>query len=190
MKKQKFKKLQNLSLWLLALSFLLITGMQCKKENTDTPGLPAATQEGKNTLGFLLNGEAWTPKGLKGSKANLSISYDPTFKNGVLSVSAFRYLNSDDDTSFALGIVDSLSTKNIPYRFEVKNKSLGSLNFSDKNFCDYLHVDTTIYQKGYLLISKLDKTQRIVSGSFEVTIYNEDCGDTIKITQGRFDMKY
>jgi hypothetical protein len=46
---------------LLAFSFLLISG-SCKKEKTGTDGLPAATQEGKNTFGCLVNGKAFVAK--------------------------------------------------------------------------------------------------------------------------------
>ncbi|MFZ6025669.1 MAG: hypothetical protein ACOYVG_14560 [Bacteroidota bacterium] len=37
---------------------------KCRKDKLGSNGLPAATQEGKNTLGFLLNGQPWTPKDL------------------------------------------------------------------------------------------------------------------------------
>ena len=43
---------------------------ECKKNKPDSNALPAATQEGKNTLGFSLNGQPWTPQGNNGT-ANL-----------------------------------------------------------------------------------------------------------------------
>jgi len=49
---------------LLVLSSIFAT---CKKNPTDSNGLPPATQEGKNTFGFLLNGQVWTPQGNNGT---------------------------------------------------------------------------------------------------------------------------
>jgi len=64
----------------------------CKKEKIDPNALPQTTQEGKNTLGFLLNGQTWTPNGFNGT-ANLSLSYDATFSGGVFNLAAYRYVN-------------------------------------------------------------------------------------------------
>ncbi len=67
--------------------FLIITLFsfaKCHKDKIDSNGLPAATQEGKNTLGFILNGKPWTPKGFNGT-ANLSLYYDPIYSGGVFS---------------------------------------------------------------------------------------------------------
>ncbi len=56
---------------------------QCKKPKVDSNGLPAATQEGKNTFGFLLNGQPWPPHGFNGT-ANLSLYYDAAIAGGGL----------------------------------------------------------------------------------------------------------
>lgn len=162
---------------------------QCKKNHTDSNGLPADTQEGKNTLGFLLNGQPWKPQGNSGT-GNLSIDFDPGFNNGIMGIAAYRTISATDKTQFGLGIVDSLNFKSAPFSLIIKKKSLGGLSFSTKNYCDILHVDTTIYETGRINITKLDRTNRIVSGTFEGILYNQICGDTIKITDGRFDMKY
>ena len=43
--------------------------------------------------------------------------------------------------------------------------------------------------KGQLLILALDETRRIISGTFSFTAIN-DQGETVEITDGRFDMRY
>ena len=176
----------------------LITGLliltvfcfaECKKNKPDSNGLPAATQEGKNTLGFLLNGEPWKPEGFSGV-GNLSIDYDQGFNNGILGIVAYRTISSSDKTQFILGIIDSLNFRNAPFTLIVKKKSIAALSFSTKKYCDILHVDTAIYQTGSITISKLDRINKIVSGTFEGILFKQMCGDTIKITNGRFDMKF
>ncbi|HEX8350349.1 MAG TPA: hypothetical protein VF598_10335 [Hymenobacter sp.] len=46
------------SVFCLTSMVLLLTAAGCKKEKTELERLPAATQEGKNTFGFLLDGKA------------------------------------------------------------------------------------------------------------------------------------
>ena len=48
------------------------------------------------------------------------------------------------------------------------------------------YVDTT--KTNLVKISRLDLTSGIVSGEFEFTAVNSNLQDTIKITQGRFDL--
>jgi hypothetical protein len=167
---------------------------QCKKDKqsstSDNPyGLPNATQEGKNTLGFLLNGVAWTPKGYNGT-ANLSIDFDEGVNNGIMGIVAYRTLSSADKTQFILGITDSLNFKLAPFTNYINTVSIGGLSFSTKDYCDILHADNTIFQEGKISILKLDRTAKIVSGTFEGRIFKQICGDTLKITLGRFDMSY
>ena len=161
----------------------------CKKSNIDSNGLPPATEEGKNTLGFLLNGQPWKPQGNSGI-GNLSIDFDSGFNNGILGIVAYRTLSSSDKTQFILGIADSLNFKTAPFTLVIMKKSIGGLSFSTSSYCDILHTDTTIYETGKINITKLDRTSRIISGTFEGVLFKQICGDTVRITDGRFDMKY
>jgi len=174
---------------IILLTFTLSGCIGCKKEVTDPNGLPAATQEGKNTLGFLLNGQPWTPKGFSGT-ANLSIDFDSGINNGILGIVAYRTLSSADKTQFILGITDSANLKSAPFTVIIKKKSIGALSFSTKEYCDLNHNDTTIYQSGQISIVKLDRINRIIAGTFNGILYKQTCGDTIKITEGRFDLKF
>ena len=63
---------------------------QCKKTEADpVDQLPPATQTGANTLGCLVNGQAWTPAGNSGP-SNYAISYDPN-PYGVFDLTSYRY---------------------------------------------------------------------------------------------------
>lgn len=166
----------------------------CKKHHNqpkaDNPyGLPNATQSGKNTLGFLLNGEPWTPKGYNGT-ANLSIDFDERINNGIVGIVSYRTVSASDKTQFILGIDDSLNFKSAPFSLSISISSAGGLSFSTKTYCDILHTDATVYQTGNINITRLDRSARIISGTFEGVLFKQTCGDTLKITNGRFDMKY
>ena len=80
---------------------LAISCSSCKKNVTPTSddnGLPAATQEGKNTLGFLLNGQPWTPKGFDGT-SNLSIDVDFGFSQGIFDIGSYKITESKEAIS-------------------------------------------------------------------------------------------
>lgn len=167
---------------------LLLIGPGCRKQ-LDANGLPKATQEGKNTLGFLLNGQPWAPKGFSGT-GNLSIDFDPGIRKGIMGIVAYRTMSNSDQTQFLLGIGDSLNFKQAPFTVAVQPGSLGAMSFSTKEYCDLNHNDPGTFRSGEITVTRLDRSNGIVSGTFHVTLYKSSCGDTIRITEGRFDMKF
>ncbi len=179
--------------YLLLLATIVLCSLQCRKTPrppaTDIPGLPPATQTGANTLGFLLNGQPWTPQGSNGT-ANLSIDFDPGIDNGILGILGYRVLNASNSSQIVLGIRDSLNFIKPPQSYRIGKPSMGGLIFSDQFFCTRDSDDNTNFCEGFIRIQKLDRINRIISGSFECKLFNPSCGDTIKITNGRFDMKF
>lgn len=173
---------------LLVLLFLLFCSASCRKNKADNKGLPPATQEGKNTLGFLLNGQPWTPQGFNGT-ANLSIDVDFGFNQGVFGIAAYRILSSNNREYFGIGIKDSLNFLTVPSTLPMNKYSIANSRFST-NACDMSFYDTTVVRSGNLNITKFDKVNRIISGTFNSILYEPSCGDTIRITQGRFDLKF
>lgn len=103
------------------------------KTNTDANGLPPATQTGTNTLGFLLNGQPWSPQGQIGVSANLTVNVDFGYNKGVFGISAYK-ANNGSKTYFGLGIRDSLNFISIPSTILLTQKSLMVISFSD-DFC-------------------------------------------------------
>lgn len=178
------------SIYLLLLT-ITICFTQCRKEkpansnDNNIPGLPPATQIGANTLGFLLNGVPWTPQGPN----NLSIDYDPGFNDGILGIVAYRKVLNTDNSVFSFGIQDSLNFMTFPKSLAISKSSLAQFSFTDKFYCERIHYDTIIFRSGELTITLFDRANRIVAGKFNTTLFNPSCSDTIKITNGRFDIK-
>lgn len=171
------------------LLIILINTAGCKKHKHDNPvdKLPPATQTGANTLAFLLNGEPWTPKGWSGGTTNLSLYYDESFRGGILTINTYRQLTQDDKQSLGITI-DSLQQTGTYYAKKTSNLKFA---FTDRiKNCDIGYFDTSIFRKGQLTITKLDKINQVISGTFEIKLYDMKCNDTIKITDGRFDLKY
>jgi hypothetical protein len=161
---------------------------QCKKSNPDNNGLPAATQEGNNTLGFLLNGQPWTPQGNNGT-GNLSLDYDAALQGGVFNLSAYRNVSSTNGNRQSLTMYgDSVQTIG---RIILPNKNKFGLTFWDEaNRCTYDTFDsTTRIISGYFDVKKLDKVNRIFSGEFEIKFTKTGCVE-MQVAIGRLDMKY
>jgi hypothetical protein len=179
------------------LALLLLT--QCHKSDPDPTKpedqLPAATQTGAGTFGCLLNGQPWTPSGggLFGNP-NLLITYDPAYKGGNLAITAYRVLGSTINRQY-IGVggdgINQAGTYPLTTYTTNPTAPLRVPSFSDGSKtspCDeYLSAPGT-KARGQLILTRLDKVQGIVSGTFNFTLSQPGC-DTIKVTQGRFDYK-
>lgn len=120
--------------------------------------------------------------------AFLSIDFDVSFSQGVLGVTAYKIINNSQ-THVGIGIKDSLNYYHAPFSLQLSNTSLYRVYFSD-SYRTYFSTDINTYVLGTLTISKLDKTNRIVAGVFNAKLFKIGCSDTIRFTEGRFDMKY
>ena len=178
----------------LLLSLLLTMGMKCKKDETGIAALPPATQEGKNTFGCLVNGEAFTPKGSNLGGPVLSSFYQylnsPTAQGFFFNVSCNRR-ESEISRSVSINgnnvIIKEGTTyilKNYPNKDEI-NGSYAIVSGSG-NINQFVTIQTST---GELFISKFDETKQIVSGTFWFDAVNEK-GEKVEVREGRFDVKY
>ena len=172
--------------YLILLVPLLFFMAQCHKtptpEPNPTPDLPPATQEGKGTIGCYINGKPWVPK------PYISIG-GPKFIEVVYreSDNGFFALNSYIDGSLNQSLYLRTYETKIGDNKLVKRSPQDYKDYSFQGNCLSFIIDTTISRN--LVITKLDKVNGIISGTFEFTAYNE-CGDTLKFTKGRFDTRF
>lgn len=168
---------------LLCLSLLVLMGCKLSSDSSDpVEQLPPITQEGKNTFGFRLNGSIWKPKGYNGTP-NLDATYDPGFQGGTLGVSAyFKDNNTDQVIAFSGSNITSTGKYTILGAGFV---SPGALFKDNREMCSY--IDPSDSATGHFIITKLDTSAGIVSGTFEFTFSKSGCS-TIAATEGRFDI--
>lgn len=168
--------------------FTLICIAGCKKDKAGSEQLPPATQTGANTFGCLVNGKVFVPKGYDGTgRPNPHIQFDydlngqpylsietnlfvnSNSQGGVLLVfrnlNSIRYYSTDNDLRFTVGWPDVLS------------------------MCGGQTIDTTVKSWGGGRITKLDIPNRIIAGTFDFKYKTIQC-DTVRITDGRFDIKF
>lgn len=176
-------------------TLMLLCAASCKKSKpgtalTELEKLPPITQTGANTFGCLVDGVAWLPNGSKPQTGgpNIQVYVDPTFQGGRFSITGHQYHIPGSDISIGSatctsdGIFNLSSSSNLASYYQT---ILGSLP------CQLSTTDAGIFKTGFLNISKYDLTTGIFSGTFEFKLYNSQssCGDTIRITDGRFDVK-
>jgi hypothetical protein len=154
--------------------------------------LPAITQTGANTFGCLINGVAFVPQ-------NQSILQGPKLQCNYIFTDGgyyFTILTSNKNTNGLITqiqvVTDSLTISE-GQTLTLKQLSPGhasasyALITSNGDLNSYVTTNNTI--SGQLIITKLDPTNQIVSGTFFFTGIN-NVGDVIQITDGRFDMLY
>jgi hypothetical protein len=181
----KTQYLKSYTFYILFLSFLLLTGMKCKKDSISfntKDKLPAITQEGKNTFGFLLNGEVWVPSSPY-LQNKLDLSYDPSYMGGTINITAKRYLANGEYESLSIGSynINTIGT------YQISKDKVG-INLSGLNECTYLRSDINTSETGFFTITNLNLTTKVISGTFNFKVEKNSC-PTINVTQGRFDLK-
>jgi hypothetical protein len=176
---------------LLLFCTIVLCSSQCKKTKTpltELEKLPPITQTGANTFGCLVDGVAWLPNGSKPQNggSNIQVYVDPTFQGGRFSIIGHQYNNFQSKVSFGSancttgGYFDlSLPLNGIDY-----NRFLNNVNT-----CEFSSFNSGSYRRGFFNISRYDLANGIFSGTFDFTIKSQACGDTIRITSGRFDVK-
>ena len=181
---------------------LSISLTHCNKTTVDPNGLPPETQTGAGTFACKINGVVWKykdpdPKWLS-TNPKTRWSFDPNRLSGFLEIYGWKYSDGKNSDDYLVLAADSLLLfKEKAIRHFFANYGVSFTNFLAKkgecaNFNSSGVNDTTknFNSSGKLIISRLDQNAKIISGTFSCDIYQSGCGDTLKITDGRFDIKY
>ncbi len=168
-----------------ALNFFLLSALlltSCKKDQhvtaIKTDPLPPATTAGLNTLGCYVNGNVF--------KANLNghpFTFEGTWSRGRLLLQTWTYGpgSSTKPVSSVTITTEECFSEGV---FTKQNKAY--VAYFD-SACNYNPASVIA---GELTITKLDQAKRIISGTFWQTLYLGNGCDTLKITDGRFDLHF
>lgn len=161
----------------------------CTKEKitpkTELEKLPAKTQDGKNTFGCLYDDTAWIPHNT--ATFGIPINLSASFENGILAITCNRRNEKSQDYDFmTIGIHGIIEPGVYNFRKNVGDTVVIKLESPFKEF-----KDNNI---GTFKITRLDKMNRIVSGEFSFEVVDASMVNPssaiIKVTEGRFDLKY
>jgi hypothetical protein len=179
------------------LFFMTIISGSCHKANfngrTNLGYLPPATQVGANTFGCFVNDSVFIPYTSSdlaplGSPPILEINCFEVDSGIKISISG-NYERSFTYKSVSIGSDSAVISSTGAYSFgngNAKNTLKGDYRSGYAVNSDYT---TDSANTGYLTISRLDLTARVVSGTFEFYAGNSS-HDIVHITQGRFDVKF
>jgi hypothetical protein len=155
-------------------------GACTSKPETPEPSLPQFTRDGRNTLGCYVNGKMFIADDYHLGAGHLtatSISYND---NGVLGITA-----SDIEMDRSTILLDAICDK-AKGRYEITTTS----PLTSSQFIDHRYFGGKIYtipddNPGTLEITAY--TEDFVSGTFEFMGISAE-GDTVHVTEGRFDL--
>lgn len=177
------------------MSIVILTGSySCKKYHPPKPdnpyGLPDATQTGAETFACLIDGKLWIAKYVGGPTGAPDIDgiydYRGFAVSGTTRVKDFEYLSIAVKTGkIELNRVYDLSNTALSYALM---RTIGDSCFRGNG--GYGGGESNTYAtKGSLIITRADSVHKIISGIFSCEIPSDYC-DTLKITDGRFDIRY
>ncbi|WP_277633149.1 DUF6252 family protein [Avrilella dinanensis] len=183
---------------LLLLSSLFL--FACCKSDDDIPTpdpnipeiekLPPATQTGANTVGCLVNGMAFLPSGLLpvGGNSNPYCGY--YHDSFVLSFSIIKHENNTTaHGSESIAIYSSDTVLEQGGTYYLKDLDSSQTAAYKIVLSPSITYETNNEYTGELHITKLDKDNNIISGTFWFNAINEQ-GEVVEIREGRFDMVF
>jgi len=164
----------------------IVLAASCKKD-----GLTKETQTGANTFSCKVNGKVYTPSGGDGW------SVWPIEGGGYQDVdgNVGLYIRTiSGNTKYIDIYIKKINSTGIYYLNSntwgfpcaVRSESYGSYSAKDNagNYSDFI---TNTRYTGWVNLKYM--ANHIYAGTFEFTAYNQQTGETVTITDGRFDIK-
>lgn len=176
------------------LLFLLLAAVGCKKEPTELDRLPDATQEGKGTAGWLLDGKAQVPTRSSISTSHPVGGYWRKTRGGRSLSISFHQFSVDEDWGVSFYLPDIRQPGTFPLNQAPPpltpqfSPAYGQYSRSrpDPDRNAYTGPDAP----GQLIITRFDTVKNIVSGTFEMTPQEAGSSGTYAVTHGRFDLHF
>lgn len=179
---EKIKILSILTLLLL---------LSCKKEK-----LPEPSQTGAGIVACKINGKVWlADPGSSFNGKKFSLLYDNLYKPKRRFVLYANRIADNDNSNLMLAVSDvkTTGTQNFafdtsPYPDNPHYMNHGAYYQNKPNQENYI---TNSRYTGSITFTRVDTVSRILAGTFEFTAENKyGSGETVKVTDGRFDIKY
>jgi len=178
---------------IIILLTIVFTLSSCNKNDDDQPinpidQLPSATQTGEQTIGCLVNGEAFVDNAsfnnfyqFVDGEYYLVINWDMDtqngFKDGQLILSQLEIQQGE---TYVLNISDYLE----------EDDFTGGAGRYATNINEQSQYETNTNYTGQIHFTRFDTENFIMSGTFEFEAQEILSGETISITNGRFDLNF
>ena len=147
----------------------------CKKDGPEA-GLPAATQEGKNTFGCLVDGQVFVPK----PGQAISITKREPLEASIYRIDLLVSGMGNGHVEFALRNAFRPGTYSLS---EIQSASYGRYQFGSNDYY------TTAAHAGTVTLTRIDTVAKVAAGTFQFTALDYQSGKTVIVTDGRFDVR-
>jgi len=178
----------------------LATLTQCSKCKRDDPLpqpprdplslLPPETQTGKGTFGCLINGKAYVVPYTTSANGD----WQSTTK---LAIGGTTRLNGEAGEDITTTLIALNGTLQDNQTFSIISSATPFPIFTPRVNQFYTRVailpcvyDGDYFKSGQIQLVKFDGVARIASGRFAFTLYEPGGCDTLRVTNGRFDVKF
>ena len=180
------KSTKLIHIFTLLILAILLSSSSCEKLNPEPsepepPQLPAATTSGKQTFGCKINGEVFVPNGNFNYPGLPTAAYYTS--TGLFGFNSKNLKDFDNWIYIHIYIYNDLYQEG--YYFLDNSIANFSLEIYGEQLSGY-KIDTT--KPRQIQITRFDLDNTIISGEFEFTCVNNALQDTIKVTEGRFDL--
>ena len=171
-------------------SLVIFFMISCKENEEDKPdkfAMPPLTSKGANTMGCYINGSPFVA----------DIKYDPYMGGSDRTSPSISYYGRKIIYIYGKDIDKGNSTVSVVFPF---NDSIGQFNLTEytdygySKFIDFSYLGGKQYrvimdEPHWVKVSGYEEN-KFISGTFRFTGVNKDAGDTIRITNGRFDIAF
>lgn len=179
------------------LLLLPLLGMgKCEKDPAPAFILPAATQVGANTLGFIVDGRVWRNYGTRCTWGSCDSNKVRSYYNSRYQHFAIDVQQTAQNVNETFGILlDSLKRAGAyPTTQKVVAGRMNRQIIFNDLLTNSTSLTTEIYvtrKTGSVIITRFDTVNHIIAGVFDGILYkNRDSTILVHITEGRFDVKY
>ncbi|NRB58308.1 MAG: hypothetical protein HRU50_00030 [Winogradskyella sp.] len=153
----------------------------CSNDNNNCHGidcLPPATQTGEGTFGCLVNGEPYVD-----NSGSFNCYYQFVDGEYYFNISPKKDIINIDQIRISSNMMEFVLNTSIELNENSPNEFYAEIGLLDTpgDFTTTNEIDGTI------IITKFDAESNIVSALFEFNILIPSTGETIHITEGRFD---
>lgn len=177
---------------------LMLAFASCKSCKKEVNPLPPETQTGANTFGCLIDGKPYIPDGSGGFGGAKPITggyaYTPQSCSSKYDVWVTTYRKDGWDFSIYL---ENVGNKTGKYPLKYTTPGAPTILCPPNHAIFYKYIspsETAVYATdseytGEVTITRADTVNKIVSGTFFFKARRPATGETIEITNGRFDVK-
>ena len=160
--------MKNILLILFSLFFLSSCGRKTNSSNG-------------NYFNCRVNGIYWEPD--KGGLGEYTLTAKLLYNQTVLSIDAVKGIEDIN-----IGIIDTLQVEERTYSLAQNLAYHSAALYDNNNSTNQYETDSS--HQGLLTLTKLDKTNMKVEGTFHFKAFNSILNDSVNITDGRFSIGY